>query len=144
MWTRAWIIGIVLTSLDLLELIGGNIPFDNFGKSDEQTIYKQGVIDDLIPYGSKVYKSIIVFNTILCILSFKWRSLSRLFFHNQVIAICLYEMIPRGGYCGTDEIVNFTYFIFILLYACDIKSCMISLTVAYLTGRFYLYGLWSY
>ena len=83
--TRAWFLFIIDVAFKLFTMINGSTAFDYWHTDKEKLEYKEGLVDNIIPYVDLLEKSIIILGAILCIFCYKWRFLARLFFHLLII-----------------------------------------------------------
>ena len=83
--TRAWFLFIIMVAFQLFAMINGLTNFDYWRRDKEKLEYREGIVDDIIPWGELLDKSLGVLGAFLCILCYKWRFLARLFFHLMII-----------------------------------------------------------
>ena len=129
MWTRAWVAMSIETTYRVFQLATGAGIWNSWSVDREDLEYNKGLVDELLPWGRNLNRIGVAICVILTILCIKWRFLARAFFHIIMIQMCLLDMIPVDPCFNTDT-SRMTYrLLFTLLYACDLKSGIITLVV---------------
>ena len=108
---------------------------------------KNESIHEKLATGKVIAWLLLIMGLILDLLSLKWRSLARCFFHLEMLQVCLVKMIPVNdvGLRSNSYLYSVLFFdplCYALLFICDLRVGLVTLVATQAFGNIFLSDLW--